>query len=177
MSRNIAEDETQYKTYVEQFQAESAMLDWAREKLGWENYEFLSKIIGREIGEKISGYGLVMGYHAVPGNDEYNITPDTPDEEALDSVLDRPLRLGIYAHIHRQVNRDLGRVQLVNPGSVGLSFEKPGHAQYAVLTFEGDHVNVDHRNPAYDTQAALEAAKTDGHPLPSFLANIWQVEL
>jgi predicted phosphodiesterase len=165
MSRLVAKDEETYQQYVSQFQAESAMLDWAREKLGWANYEFLSKIIGREIAHNVPEYGFVMGYHAVPGNDEQIINSDTPNEEALDSVLDRPLRLGIYGHIHRQVDRDLGRVRLVNPGSVGMSFEKPGVAQYAILTFDhsGD-LNIDFRNLPFDVVGVIALAKEAGHP-------------
>jgi predicted phosphodiesterase len=176
MSRKRAEDEAGYNAYVEQFRQENDMLDWARAALGWANYEFLSKIIGREVGETVEGYGIVLGYHAIPGDDEYNITPDTPDEEALDSVLDRPLRLGVYGHIHRQVDRDLGRVRLVNPGSVGMSFEKAGHAQYMLLTFDEGNLTVEHRNPAYDAAAALAIAKSVGHPHPAFLASVWQVD-
>lgn len=176
MAHKPAEDEAGYNAYLAQFRQEDAMFDWARAALGWANYEFLSKIIGAEVGEAVAGYGYVLGYHAVPGDDEYNITPDTPDEEALDSVLDRPLRLGVYGHIHRQVDRDLGRVRLVNPGSVGLSFEKPGHAQYAVLTFDGGNVAVDLRNPPYNAAAALGVAQAAGHPAPHFLASMWQVD-
>ena len=176
IARKRAEDEAGYNTYVEQFRQESDMIDWARAALGWANYEFLSKIIGREVGEMVQDYGFVLGYHAVPGNDEYNITDDTPDEEALDSVLDRPLRLGVYGHIHRQVDRDLGRARLVNPGSVGMSFEKPGHAQYMLLTFDGGNLTVEHRNRAYDAAAVLEVASAVGHPHPAFLANMWQVD-
>jgi len=101
MARSPAEDAEAYAAAVEQFTKESAMFDWARALLGWDNYAFLSKILGKEIGQHVPGYGYVSGYHAVPGDDEYVINDDTPDEEALDSVLDRPLRLGVYGHIHR----------------------------------------------------------------------------
>ena len=169
MARPAAKDADTYQTILNQFHAESAILDWGRSQLGWENYEFLSKLIGREIWESVEGYGIVLGYHAIPGNDEYNITPDTPDEEALDSVLDRPIKLGLYGHIHRQVDRDLKRVRLVNPGSVGMSFEKPGFAQYALLTFTDGAVSVAHHNIPYDVSAVLALAKDAGHPAVDFL--------
>lgn len=163
-ARPVAKDEETYKKYLTDFQAENTMLDWSRERLGWTNYEFLSKIVRREIGQTIDGYGYVMGYHAVPGNDEQVVNAETPDEEALDSVLDRPLRLGIYGHIHRQVDRDLGRARLVNPGSVGMSFEKPGIAQYAVLTFDGDDLSIAFRNIPFDVEGVIALAKDAGHP-------------
>lgn len=172
MARKPAEDEETYHQYIEQFKAENDMFSWGTAQLGWENYAFLSKILGKELRLTAEGYGVVMGYHAVPGDDEYNITDDTPDEEARDSVLDRPLRLGIYGHIHRQVNRDLGRVRLVNPGSVGLSFESPGKAQYAVLTFEDGGVEVDLREVEYDAYAAVNELDRFGHPHPRTVARL-----
>ncbi|MEL6268464.1 MAG: metallophosphoesterase family protein, partial [Chloroflexota bacterium] len=117
-------------------------------------------------------YGIVMGYHAIPGNDEYNITDATPDEEALDSVLDRPLRMGIYGHIHVQVNRDLRRAHLVNPGSVGMSFETPGKAQYAVITFDGASAQIDMRAVDYDIDAVAADLQQVGHPHPTVIEKI-----
>lgn len=172
MARKPATDAEAYQQYIEQYEYENETFTWGTAQLGWENYEFLSKILGREVSQNVEGYGIVMGYHAIPGDDEYRIDPDTPDEEALDSVLDRPLRLGVYGHIHRQVNRDLGRVRLVNPGSVGLSFEAPGKAQYAVLTFDGGRVEIDLREVPYDVNAAVADLDAAGHPHPQPIAQM-----
>lgn len=169
MSMPPAKDADGFQRLTQQSKIINVALDWAREKLSWENYEFLAKILHKEVGEKVAGYGYVLGYHAIPGNDEFNITDSTPDEAARDSVLDRPLRLGIYGHIHRQVNRDLGRVRLMNPGSVGLSFDNPGYAQYALLTFDNGAVNVQMRNLPYDIDAAIADAAENGHPAPPML--------
>lgn len=171
-ARKPAEDADSYADLMRQYHSENSVLTWGAAQLGWANYAFLAKRIGREISEKVDGYGLVMGYHAVPGDDEYNITPDTPDEEALDSVLDRPLRLGIYGHIHRQVNRDLGRVRLVNPGSIGMSFEKPGYAQYAIITFEEGAVDVEFRNLPYDVDAVVALARAADHTDVAWLEKV-----
>jgi predicted phosphodiesterase len=171
-ARKAAEDEETYQKYVQQFSVENGSYAWATSQLGWENYEFLSKIIGREVRLKAEVYGNVVGYHAIPGNDEYNITEETPDEEAFDSVLDRPLRMGIYGHIHVQVNRDLGRVQLVNPGSVGMSFETPGKAQYAVITFENGTADIDLCEVDYDMDAVAADLQQVGHPYPAVIEKI-----
>lgn len=172
MARPPAKDEETYQQYLQQFALESAVFDWGRAQLGWQHYQFLSGILNRELGENVAGYGYVLGYHAIPGDDEHNITADTPTEEVLDTVLDRPLRLGVYGHIHRQVNRDFGRVHLVNPGSVGMSFESPGVAQYALLTFAEGALNVDLRGVPYDVEAVLADAHAVGHPAIAFLEKI-----
>lgn len=172
MSQPAAKDETGYVAFTRQVAMINAQIDWTRERIGWENYSYLAGILHRELRETVPGYGLVMGYHAIPGDDEYNITDDTPDEEALDSVLDRPLRMGIYGHIHRQVNRDLGRVQLVNPGSVGLSFDQPGLAQYALLDFDSGEPTVVMRTLTYEVDAVIQDAESVGHPAPGVLAHL-----
>lgn len=170
--RKPAEDEAAYQQANAEFAALDGLFSWARGLLGWENYDFLRQINGKELAHTVPGYGIVMGYHAIPGDDETNITDDTPDEAALDSVLDRPLRLGLYGHIHRQVNRDLGRVRLVNPGSVGLSFDAPGKVQFAMLRFDEGVFSIDHHALDYDTAAVIEDARAVGHPAPDLLAKL-----
>ncbi len=174
MAKKKAEDEATYQRYAQQIPVENAIFSWGTLKLGWENYAFLSKILGHELSHNVDDYGMVMGYHAIPGDDEYNITAETPAEEALDSVLDRPLRLGIYGHIHVQLERDLGSVKLVNPGSVGLSFDAPGKAQYAVLTFEDGTVRVDQRQIPYDVDAAIADFDETGHPHPDGIVRLYR---
>lgn len=169
-----AKDAAELEARASQFEVESNIFDWGRKHLGWENYAFLSKILGKEAGTQVEGYGYVLGYHAIPGNDEHNINDDTPDEEVLDSVLDRPARLGLYGHIHHQVNRDLGRFHLVNPGSVGMSFQSPGQAQYAVLTFDGGSVDVDLREVPFDVKAVLSELAQVEYPHPGFLVKMYQ---
>lgn len=174
MARKRAEDEATYQQQTQQYQVENDVFSWGTAQLGWENYEFLSKLLGKELYLTADDYGIVMGYHAVPGDDEYNITAESPDEEAADSVLDRPLRLGLYGHIHRQLDRDLGRVRLVNPGSVGMSFDAPGVAQYAILTFSNGDVDIDLRQLPYDVDTAVQALSANEHPHPSAIEKIYR---
>lgn len=172
LNRPVAKDEESYKQLVQRAYIDDDILNWGRAQLGWENYEFLSKIIGKETGMTVHEYGYVSGYHAIPGDDEYIINADTPDEEALDSVLDRSFRLGIYGHIHQQVNRNLGHVRLVNPGSVGMSFQSPGKVQFAVLTFTDGDVNIDLRELDYDVDAAVADLSHVGYPHIETMTNM-----
>src|ERR1044071_3477353 len=93
---------------------------WGVDQLSFEDYEFLKKINGHELGKKIDGYGYVIGYHAIPGNDETALFPDTPEAEASDFFLDREGWLGIGGHTHIQMDRNLGNWRAINVGSVGL---------------------------------------------------------
>jgi predicted phosphodiesterase len=155
---------------LDQWRTRDTVLNWNLSLLAWEDYEFLSRIIGHETGTSVKDYGRVIGYHGIPGSDEGYLTPETPAEEALDALLDREGRLGIGGHIHVQMDRDLGRWRAVNIGSVGFSRDMPGKAQWGLLTFEGDQVTVDLRAVPYDLDAAIADLHDAGHPVPDWLA-------
>ncbi len=160
-----AQDEETFKTMVENFANINATLDWNLARLSWEDYEYLSKILGKEISLKVDGYGYIIGYHAVPGNDESMLMPDTPLEEADDYLLDREGHLAIGGHVHVQMDRQLMHWRAINVGSVGMSFDKPGKAQWGLFTFEGGQLTVDLRAVPYDTAAAVADMEAVNFPL------------
>jgi predicted phosphodiesterase len=143
----------------------AANLDWVLEQLTYAEYEWLAKLRG-EVDLEVKGYGWVIGYHGTPGDDEGFLFPHTPLEAADDALLDREGRLGIGAHIHEQMDRQLTRWRVLNIGSVGMSFQSPGIAQYALLTFEGAEVNVDLRSIPYDVERAITDLHQSGYPNP-----------
>lgn len=166
-----AKDEAELAKQREFFQQWQAIMNWNRAQISWEDYEFMKKIQGRELWQEIEDYGTVIGYHAVPGNDESFLKPDTPLEEAADFMLDREGRLGIGGHTHIQMNREVGRWILVNVGSVGLSADNPGYAQYGIFTFDQGILTVNLRNVAYDVDSAIEDLEITGHPVPNWITS------
>jgi predicted phosphodiesterase len=159
-----AKDEAAFQKILQTHPPRDTVINWCRAKLAWEDYEFLSGILGKEIALEVPGYGYIIGYHAIPGDDEAMLLPDTPEEQALDALLDREGRLGIGGHIHAQMDRDLGRWRVINVGSVGLSFDMPGKAQWGLFTFDGDRVSVDLRAAPYAMDAAIADLDTVGYP-------------
>ncbi|GAB4314549.1 MAG: metallophosphoesterase family protein [Phototrophicales bacterium] len=147
-----------------------ALLNWNLEQLTWEDYQFLASTLGKETSLKVPGYGHVIGYHAVPGNDEAMLRPDTPEEEAADYLLDREGILAIGGHIHVQMDRQLGRWRVINVGSIGMSFDMPGKAQWGLFTFEDNHVTVELRAIDYDVDAALKDMQATDYPAPEWAA-------
>ncbi len=140
------------------------------EQLSFEEYDFLRKVPG-ECDLHVAGFGQVIGYHGTPGDDEGYLTPDTSDEEAEDALLDREGRLGIGGHIHVQMDRTLRNGwRVINVGSVGMSFEKPGIAQYGMFTFEDGALTVDLRGVPYDLEAAIAEFAAVGYPVPEWAA-------
>ncbi|MBC6955398.1 MAG: metallophosphoesterase family protein [Anaerolineae bacterium] len=165
-----AQDEAELKRLAGELQTRDTMLNWSMGALDWENYKFLRTILRRELATNVPGYGVVLGFHAVPGDDEAFLTDSTPDELVADIMLDREGRLGIGGHTHRQLNRLAGGWHIVNPGAVGLSFDRPGFAQYTILSFEDGEVSIDLRNLPYDIDAVVEDARDVGHPNPNWLS-------
>ncbi|MBX3061860.1 MAG: metallophosphoesterase family protein [Anaerolineae bacterium] len=130
-----------------------ANFGWTVSQLRFEEAEYLAKL-PPELDMQVAGYGYVIGYHGAPGNDEYNLLPDTPDEEVLDQLSDREGRLGFGGHTHRPMDRDLGWWRAVNVGSVGMPMDEM-RASYALVTFEGDQAQIDLRRVDYDVEAVI----------------------
>jgi predicted phosphodiesterase len=164
-------DADSFKGLADGWQNRDTTLNWGVSQIAYDDYEYLAKILGQEVALEVEGYGWVIGYHAVPGNDETMLKPDTPDEEALDSLLDREGRLAIGGHIHVQMDRDLGMWRIINVGSVGLSLDMPGKAQWGLFTFEDGAVTVDLRAVPYDVAAVLADIEAVGHPAAEWAIN------
>lgn len=148
-------------------------LEWCLDCLAFEDYEFLSKL-GGECDLQAEGYGYVIGYHGTPGNDEGFLTPQTDEEEAADALLDREGSLGIGGHIHIQMNRRLERSgwRVINVGSIGLSNDMPGKAQWGLFTFENGEVTVDLRAVPYDVDAVIADLDAVGFPARDWAAGV-----
>jgi predicted phosphodiesterase len=152
------------------FQQRDELITWALQQISWEDYEFLTQILGRELHKNVEGYGNVIGYHAIPGDDEpVSLKPDTPEEEARDALLDRSGKLAIGGHTHLVMDRMLGNWRVINPGSVGLSFRDVTKAEWALITFERGTANVDLRTVPYDFQAVLADMAAVNYPHPAWL--------
>lgn len=136
---------------------------WGLEQLTFAEYEWLTKLRG-ELDIHAPDYGWVIGYHGTPGDDEGYLFPDTPVTTADDMLLDREGRLGIGGHIHEQMDRPLTRWRVINVGSVGMSFDKPGYAEYGIFSFDGGDVQVDLRAIPYDVEAAAADLYAAGFP-------------
>lgn len=164
-----AKDEAAFQKLAQAWQRRDTALNWSLEQISYADYEFLKGIRGAELSLRAEGYGPVTGYHGIPGDDESGaLRPDSPDEEALDALLDREGRLGIGGHTHLQMDRDLGQWRVVNVGSVGLSFGAPGMAEWGLFTFENGEAVVDLRRVPYDVPAVLADLEAVQHPAAAF---------
>lgn len=159
-----AKDQAGLTNLVSEWQNWNQAHLWGVGQLSFDDYDFLKKIRGRELSHKVEGYGTVIGYHAVPGDDEAFLTPETPDEEARDFLLDREGRLALGGHIHRQFDREVRGWRIVNAGSIGMPFDERGQASWALITFEGGQAAVDLRRVPFDVEAVIDDLRAVGYP-------------
>jgi predicted phosphodiesterase len=138
---------------------------WTTSQLDWSQAEYLLKL-RHHLSLEAPGYGWVVAFHAIPGNDEVGISPDTPDYQVRDALLDVEGSLALGGHTHLPLDRDLGDWRVVNPGSVGFPADGDTRAAYAILTFENGAVSVDQRRVPYDIEAVVARYAEVGHPAP-----------
>ena len=154
-----------YAAFRDNILSMSAIYHWTMERLSWDDFALMRDILGRELKLDVEGYGRVIGFHAIPGDDEsVALRPESADEEAADALLDRGGRLALCGHTHLAMDRPLGRWRAINPGSVGLSFGAPGLAEWAILEWRAGALTVDMRRVAYDAAAALRSWERLGYP-------------
>jgi predicted phosphodiesterase len=162
-------DEADFGRFQLQRRGLHEALLWSAERLTYADHTWLAALPG-ETDLHVPGFGHVIGYHGVPGDDEANLFANTPDSTAADYLLDREGRIGVGGHIHRQFDRMLASGwRLLNVGSIGMSFDMPGRAQWAVLTFSEDggtmQADVEMFATPYDVDSMIAEWRASGFPL------------
>lgn len=103
--------------------------------------------------------------HATPQDDETVFTELTADERVAELFGSIEQSRAVVGHTHMQEVRRLGRVTVVNAGSVGMPYEAERGAYWAAI---GDDVEL--RRTDYDYERAADLIRRSGHPLAAELA-------
>jgi len=112
---------------------------------------------------EVPGPGRVLFCHATPGSDTTIFTRRTPDERLLRLLGDPDADLVVCGHTHMPFDRDVGPVRVVNAGSVGMPFGRPG-ADWLLVG-----PGVEPRHTDYDLDAAARRVRaTDGPGAEAF---------
>ncbi|MBJ7354852.1 MAG: metallophosphoesterase family protein [Thermoleophilaceae bacterium] len=93
--------------------------------------------------------------HASPDSDMLGFTDQPADTDAEAATSKFEANTIVCGHTHIQFAREVGVVEVVNPGSVGLPFDGDRRAAYALLAPDG---SFELRRVDYDFEAALDAA-------------------
>jgi len=115
---------------------------------------------------EIDGIGTVLFCHATPHDDNEIFTRLTPEESLLPIFEALDVDMVVCEHTHMQFDRMIGKIRVVNAGSVGMPFGEPG-ADWLMLDGE-----VQLQHTTYDlTKAAERIRKTMYPQAQEFAAN------
>jgi predicted phosphodiesterase len=150
-------DEAAWANMADALEAREGGFAWAVGRLDYAAYEYLSKL-PPELHLEVPGYGWVVGFHAVPGDDEGSaLRPDSADDEAADALLDRQGRLALCGHTHWPMDRQVDGWRVINPGSLGMPLDGDRRAPYAILDFDdAGSLDVTFARAAYDVDAVID---------------------
>src|SRR5205823_4443179 len=130
---------------------------WVAQQLHPEQERWLAswpKTLRIEIG----GLGEVLFCHATPRSDTEIFTRLTPDDRLLPVFEGLDVPLVVCGHTHMQFDRRVGKIRVVNAGSVGMPFGEPG-AYWLLL---GPDVQL--RHTPYDLTYAAERIRATSYP-------------
>ena len=106
----------------------------------------------------VHGLGDVLFCHASPRDDDEIFTVRTPAERVRPLLAGVTARVVVCGHTHMQFDRTVDDVRLLNAGSVGMPFGRPG-AYWLLLASDITPMRTD-----YDLAAAAERVRHTAYP-------------
>jgi len=107
---------------------------------------------------RIDRLGEVLFCHATPRSDTEIFVRTTPDDRLAPIFEPAGALLVVCGHTHMPFDRTIGRVRVVNAGSVGMPFGEPG-ADWLLLG-----PGVEPRRTRYDLEKAAERVRATSYP-------------
>lgn len=141
------------------------IMRWSAQQI-FPEYEQLVTDWAKTLRIENSGLGSVLFCHASPRDDNEIFTRLTPEERLLPIFEGLDVDLVICGHTHMQFDRMIGKIRVVNAGSVGMPFGKPG-ADWLLLD-----ADIQFRNTHYNfVEAAERICKTNYPQRQEFAKN------
>ncbi|HKG92083.1 MAG TPA: metallophosphoesterase family protein [Gemmatimonadaceae bacterium] len=106
----------------------------------------------------VDGLGEVLFCHATPRSDEEIYTVRTPAERVRPMLEGVMQRVVVCGHTHMQFDRTVDGVRLLNAGSVGMPYGRPG-AYWLLLGPDAQPARTD-----YDLERAADLVRHTSYP-------------
>jgi len=115
----------------------------------------------------------LLCFHGSPQSNTDVILSTTPEEELEHKLSGFSATVVAGGHTHVQILRRHRDMIFINPGSVGLSFERARHtdqarnspwAEYGLVSWENGSLNVELRRVPFDVEVMVRAARDSGLP-------------
>lgn len=134
---------------------------WAASQLSTDHVQWLAGL-PYPVTLPIDGFGNVVFCHATPRDDEEVVLVDSRLDRWMEVLADLPdeVTTVVCGHTHMPFTRLAGTRQIINPGSIGMPYGRPG-AHWATL----DKGTVEMRRTVYDAETAgASIAATSSYP-------------
>jgi putative phosphoesterase len=141
-------------TIPEQFRE---VMRWNGQQL-YPEHERLLASWPKTLRVQMRGLGDVLFCHATPRSDTEIFTRRTSEERLLPVFEGLNVAVVVCGHTHMQFDRTIGRIRVVNAGSVGMPFGEPG-ADWLLL---GPEAQL--RHTTYDLAKAAECIRDTRYP-------------
>jgi putative phosphoesterase len=132
-------------------------MDWVAHQLHPEDEQLLATW-PESIRLSIDGLGEVLFCHATPRSDTEVFTRLTPENRLLPIFFGLNVPVVVCGHTHMQFDRTIGKIRVLNAGSVGMPFGEPG-AYWLLL---GPDAQL--RQTRYDLATAAERIRATKYP-------------
>lgn len=119
------------------------------------------EILPERVVLEIGGRKLLM-VHGSPGSAKESVLPETPDPELVDLLGNDGADILVMGHTHLPFTREIEGKLLINPGSVGRSYDGDPRASYAILDMDPPSVEI--VRLGYDLEKAAGDLRKAGLP-------------
>jgi putative phosphoesterase len=133
------------------------VMRWSARQLDPEHERLLASW-PQTIRLEIPGLGEALFCHATPRNDTEIFTRLTPEDRLLPLFEGLGVPVVVCGHTHMQFDRMIGKVRVINAGSMGMPFGEPG-ADWLLLG-----PGVQFRHTPYDLEMAAERIRDTEYP-------------
>jgi len=138
---------------------------WLSKQLSSEQIEFIGSWAKTEKVE-VNELGSILFCHGTPRSDVEIFTKNTPKEKLLSIFENVDASIVICGHTHMQFDLKVGKLRIVNAGSVGMPFGKTG-ADWLLID---NTINFMHTE--YDLEKAAKLMRKSNYPYAeSFASN------
>lgn len=155
-----------------------AVRDWTLSQLTPSQLEQI-RSFAPVVRHEVEGVALIL-FHGSPRSYDDVLLPELGGK-AVEPFLGHDAALLAGGHTHLQWTRRIGDALYVNPGSIGLSYDRHTDppvlrplAEWALVTVEGGTVAVEFRQVPYAVEEVQAAAKRSGRPYADDWAAQWE---
>lgn len=157
-------------------------VEQCRSKLSAPEIAFVRSFAPRLVVPLQAGSSLLL-FHGSPDSNNCDLLSETTEAELTKHLDAHEATVMAGGHTHIQMLRQHRGRWLVNPGSVGLPFERfvsggpptlMAHAEYAIIESRSGEVSVTLRRLGLDRVALVDAARGWDNPLAEYLVKQYE---